>query len=288
MYSIKDLQTFIQAANSHSFVQAAAHLGLTPSAVGKIIQKIEQTHTVRLFTRNTRHISLTEEGEVLYQHAQRILSEYQAIDTIFTNMQEHYSGRLKISIPNIEELFSPLLAGFMRAYPDIQLEVCLNDDFVDIFKDGYDAVIRFGPLSDSRLFARKIGSMNMRIYHSPSYSPNQKLSQNTFLFYQFPASGKLESWETSIGISPDEVSHFKTFNSISMIKQLCLSGSGLAYLPEPLCQGAITDGKLQLFTPARAVQREITLIWPNRKQSNNKLRVFIDYVMKHWDIHSNS
>ena len=223
MYSIKDLSVFACTAQSESFVDAAASLGITPSAVGKIIQKIEDRHKIKLFIRNTRHINLTDEGRVLLRHAAKILGEYDEAVTSFNDLKNGYHGKLKISIPNIDILFSELLADFISQYPQIELEVHLDDGHCDIIKDRYDAVIRFGEVEDSRLFSKKIGSLSMGVFHSATYIPTEIVAENNFLFYRYPSTGKTELWNSAIQFDIKKVKQQKNvqfnFNDLSIMRR---------------------------------------------------------------------
>lgn len=285
MYSIKDLSVFARTAQSESFADAASSLGMTPSAVGKIILKIEERHNIRLFTRSTRNISLTDEGRVLLHHAARILGEFEEAVTSFSDLKNGYQGKLKISIPNIDSLFSSLLAEFIELHPQVELEVHLDDDHCDIIKDGFDAVIRFGDITDSRLFSKRIGNLSMGVFHSVNYTPTETLSDNRFLFYRYPSTGKIESWNNALQFDIKKISQHKTFNSISMICQLCQAGSGIAYLPEIVCQRFLSEGSMIRMHNSLSTSRSINIVWPNNRHVGIKLRAFIDYFAQALPLH---
>jgi DNA-binding transcriptional LysR family regulator len=280
VYSFKDLSVFLRAAQSQSFVEAANALGMTPSAVGKIIQKIEDRHNIRLFKRSTRNIFLTDEGEILLHHAAKILGEFEEITTSFNEIKSGYVGKLKVSIPNIENIFSEMLSEFINMHPQINLEVHLNDDYSDIIKDGYDAVIRFGEISDSRLFTKRIGTLSMGVFHSSDYIPASDITENFFLFYRYPYSGKIEHWGEALQYDINKVRYQKTFNSISMIKQLCKAGAGMAYLPETICRQELMEGSMVRFSDSQVTSRNVNIVWPNNRNSGIKLRAFIDFFIK--------
>lgn len=280
MYSVKDLSVFIQAANSQSFAKSASALGMTPSAVGKVIQKIEHRHNILLFRRSTRHISLTEEGELLLHYATTIVSEFDNAISAFSDLKQNYRGKLKISVPNIDGLFSRLLAKFMQAWPQTELDVDVSDDHSDIIKDGFDAVIRFGESHDSRLYARSIGTLSMAVFHSPAYAPAEKLNANRFLFYRYPSTGRIERWDGAIPFDPREVRQASAFNSVPLIHQLCLAGAGLAYLPEYICREAVAEGKLIRLAGSETSTRTVNIVWPDNRHTGPKLRAFIDFFAR--------
>ncbi len=285
MYSVKDLSVFICAAQSTSFAEAASKLGLTPSAVGKVIQKIEHRHNIRLFTRNTRHIFLTEEGEILLHHALTIVGEFDNVVSAFNELKTSEQGKLKISIPNIDSLFGELLAEFMRCHPHTELEVDVNDEHSDIIKDGFDAVIRFGESTDSRLFARTIGTLGMSVYHAPHYQPTELLTGNRFLLYRYPSTGKTEHWDGALPFDPRAVKHASVFNTIPLIHRLCLAGAGLAWLPEAVCRDDILTGRLIRMTGSETTQRTVNIVWPNKHNAGLRLRAFIQFFAREFMRH---
>lgn len=194
MYSIKDLSVFLCVSQSKNFTEAAIILGMTSSAVGKVITKIEHEYRTILFQRNTRNISLTEDGETLLRHTLNIMSEIDMAKINLTQKKTSYKGKIKIGMPNIDELFEKLLISFFNKYPDIEVDVHFDDDKVNIIKEGFDAVIRFGQISDSRLFSKKIGELKMGIFHSSKYNIAKIDDENMFLLYKYPSSGKIEYW----------------------------------------------------------------------------------------------
>ncbi len=278
MYSVKDLSVFIRAAQSHCFAEAASSLGLTASAVGKVIQKIEDRHNIRLFKRNTRHIFLTEEGEILLHHAMTIVGEFDNAVNAFAELKNSEQGKLKISIPNIDSLFGELLAEFMRTHPQTELEVNVNDEHSDIIKDGFDAVIRFGESADSRLYARTIGTLRMGVFHAPHYQPTSTLTANRFLLYRFPSTGKTEHWDGALPFDPRAVKHASVVNSIPLIHRLCRAGEGLAWLPEAVCREDLLAGRLQRMTGSQTTQRTVNIVWPDNRHTGIRLRAFIQFL----------
>ena len=285
MYSVKDLSVFIRAAHSRSFAEAASSLGLTASAVGKVIQKIEDRHTIRLFKRNTRNIFLTEEGEILLHHAMTIVGEFDNAVNAFSELKKSEQGKLKISIPNIDSLFGELLAEFMRTHPHTELEVDVNDEHSDIIKDGFDAVIRFGESADSRLYARTIGTLTMGVFHAPHYSPAETLTANRFLLYRFPSTGKTEHWDGALPFDPRAVRHASVVNSIPLIRRLCLAGGGLAWLPEAVCREDLLAGRLLRMAGSETTQRTVNIVWPDKRNTGLRLRAFIQFFAREFMNH---
>src|ERR1700681_4031114 len=148
------LGVFVRAAETRSFTDAGRRLSVSSSAVGKTIARLEDRLGVRLLHRNTRSITLTPEGEVFLESCRRIFSEINKIELELSQSKATPKGRLKVSLPDVGTLMMPTLHGFMREYPEIQIDAEFTDNLVDVIDGGYDAVIRSGEQTDSRLMSR--------------------------------------------------------------------------------------------------------------------------------------
>ena len=144
MDSLSALGVFVRAAEARSFTDAGRRLSVSSSAVGKTISRLEDRLGVRLFHRNTRAITLTPEGELFLESCRRIFSEINKIELEFSQSKSTPKGRLKVSLPDVGMLMMPTLHGFMREYPEIQVDAEFTDNVVDVIDGGYDAVIRSG------------------------------------------------------------------------------------------------------------------------------------------------
>src|SRR6266446_1695730 len=170
MDSLSALSVFMRAAESRSFTGAGRKLSISSSAVGKAISRLEDRLGVRLFHRNTRAITLTPEGELFLESCRRIFAELNKIELELSQSKAKPKGRFKVSLPDIGTLMMPTLHGFMREYPEVQLDLEFTDNLVDVIDGGYNAVIRSGEeQTDSRLISRRVGSYRLEIVGSPSY-----------------------------------------------------------------------------------------------------------------------
>ena len=164
MDSLGALGVFVRAAEARSFTEAGRRLSVSSSAVGKTISRLEDRLGVRLFHRNTRAITLTPEGELFLESCRRIFSELNRIELQLSLSKTKPEGRFKVSVPAIGTLMVPALHGFMREYPEIQLDVEFTDNLVEVIDGGYDAVIRSEEeQTDSRLISRRVGSYRLEI-----------------------------------------------------------------------------------------------------------------------------
>lgn len=169
MDSLGSLQTFVRVADARSFVDAGRSLGVTAAAVGKAIARLEQDMGVRLFHRSTRSVALTAEGQLFLVRCRRILTEAEAAKAELSERLGTAQGRLRISLPTVNDLTLPLLAEFAKRYPDVVLDLDFTDRVVDVIDEGFDAVIRVGKPTDSRLAGRYLGSFNRHLIASPAY-----------------------------------------------------------------------------------------------------------------------
>jgi len=152
------LNAFVHAAESRSFTATGRELGISASAVGKAVARLEERLGVRLFHRSTRSIALTPEGEMFLRRCQTIFEEIEAAELELAQSTAAPRGKLRISLPLISMLLMPSIAGFVAAYPEIDLDLDFSDRLVDVIEEGFDAVIRTGKLSDSLLKVRTLGT----------------------------------------------------------------------------------------------------------------------------------
>ena len=156
------LGIFVQAADARSFTVAGNQLGISSSAVGKAITRLEERLGTRLFHRSTRAITLTAEGSLFLERCRRILGEIEAAEVELAQSSGAPRGNLRVSLPIVNALMMPAINAFMRAYPDVQLDLEFGDQLVDVIDGGFDAVIRAGEVADSRLMSRVLGEFHLK------------------------------------------------------------------------------------------------------------------------------
>ncbi len=150
MDSLTSLTSFVRTAETLSFVQAARLLGISASAVGKNVARLEHKLGVRLFNRSTRNVSLTAEGAAFLTRCQSILEQIQEAESELTSSLSQPTGKLRISLPVIGyRLLLPALTAFSRLYPQVELDLDLSDRLVNLIDEGVDVAIRSGELADS-------------------------------------------------------------------------------------------------------------------------------------------
>lgn len=288
MDSLSGIAFFVHAAERRSFSDAGRILGVSASAVGKSVSRLEERLGVRLFHRSTRSITLTAEGALFLERCRRILSEVEAAESELSETRRAPSGRLRISLPLVEMLVMPALTAFMQRYPAIALDVDFSDRMVDVIEDGFDVVMRSGEPTDSRLMSRPLGSFRLQLVASPSYlaargTPGapEDLAHHACLLHKFPSTGKFEPWplKRTEGSREWVLPASMVCNTSTNLKEVAAAGLGIACLPDFMVRRAIEDGTLvQVLAEHVTHEGRFQLLWPSSKHLAPKLRVFIDFM----------
>ncbi|WP_448682647.1 LysR family transcriptional regulator [Pseudomonas nicosulfuronedens] len=288
MDSLNGLRVFLQVADTLSFAQAARLLGLSASAVGKSIARLEERLGVRLFHRSTRSLSLSNEGQLFLDRCRRILDELEAAEQELALSTQQARGRLKISMPLVAGLLPQVLPEFLRCYPRIQLDIDFTDRLVDVIEEGFDLVVRGGELRDSRLKARKLGDFGLLLVASPDYlrqygTPRRPadLNQHLCLHYRYPSSGLVQRWPLQLapGEAEPRLDGGLICNTADMLISVASQGMGIACLPDFAVRSALNDGRLvQVLSENTTHLRSFHALWPAGRRMSLKLRVFLDFL----------
>ncbi|WP_213879411.1 LysR family transcriptional regulator [Pseudomonas sp. dw_358] len=291
MDSLSGITAFVHVAETRSFTEAGRLLEISSSAVGKSVARMEERLGVRLFHRSTRSVTLTTEGELFLQRCKRILGEVKAAQTELLELSGTPRGKVRISVPIQNVMIMPVLAGFMRAYPDIELEVDMSDRMVDVIEEGFDAVIRTGAPQDSRLMARQLGGYRLQVVAAPAYLQRcgvplhpDDLSRHVCLLHKFPATGMIERWPLRVGdthIEP-QLARALTCTTMDPLTYLAIDGMGIACLPDFSIRQPLADGRLEvLLADYTDHEGSLWMLWPASKQTAPRLRVLIDFFKDH-------
>ena len=291
MDSLGALKVFARAAETRSFTDAGQQLGLSPSAVGKAVGRLEERLGVRLFHRSTRSITLTQEGQQFLESCRRIFSEIDAIETGFAQAKGAPQGKLRVSLPLIGMLMMPTLSQFMRAYPKIELDLDFTDHLVDVITDGFDVAVRTGEASDSRLITRTLGTYRLQLVGAPAYFARagrpqgpEDLLDHACMHHRYPTTGKLQRWPLVRPASGNDLMLPMTASSstIEPLIALAESGLGIACVPNFAIRRQIADGSLIVVLDDH-VEHSGTLraVWPSSPYAAPKLRAFVDFMAAH-------
>lgn len=288
MDSLGAFNVFVQVTETRSFAGAAARLGISPSAVGKAVARLEARLGVRLFQRSTRSIALTAEGGLLLDRCRRIFAEVEALAGELSASQAAPRGKLRVSFPLVGMLLMPTLSNFMRAYPDIELDLDFTDRIVDVIEEGFDAVVRTGEISDSRLMTRSLGVFEHRVAGSPDYfarhaapqSP-EDLHGHACLHHRYPSTGKLERWPLyRDGVfAGHDLPVAVTASTLEPLIYLAEQGQGLTCVPLFAIRQQLRAGTLvSVLDPFLQSAGVMRVVWPSNRQLTPKVRAFVDFL----------
>ncbi|WP_437812886.1 LysR family transcriptional regulator [Sorangium sp. So ce1078] len=288
MDSLGPLNAFVQAAQTRSFTVAGRQLGVSSSAIGKAVARLEERLCVRLFHRSTRTITLTPEGALFLERCRRIFSEVEAAELELAQTRGAPRGKLRVSMPLAGMLMMPALSAFMRAYPEIELDLDFSDRLVDVIEEGFDAVVRAGEIRDSRLMARALGTFRLRLVGAPDYLTRrgiprkpEDLRSHACLHHRYATSGKLEPWPLRRGRKHIEIGLPTTavVNTIEPLIHMAEQGLGIACLPDFAIRRQLDDGALVTVLDSHTHHAGLfRLLWPSSRYVSPKLRVFADFM----------
>lgn len=283
---------FVTAVEQGSFTGAAEILGITGSAVGKSINKLEKRLGVQLLHRTTRRIFLTPEGEAWLVSCRRILEELDQIETLLSTENSYPIGRIRVDLPTTfgRRYIFPILLDLAQQYPQLDLSVTFQDRAVDMISEGVDLVVRIGDLEDSTdLIAKSLGYQTLLICASPTYlekngypSNKEDLKHHNCLigwrrnykgqWFLKNALGEMEEFE---------INYRHEIPDGDALLSACISGLGIAQLPSWLAFDALRAGKLISILPeVSGVEIPIHVLWQKRWHLQPKIRVVVDEITK--------
>lgn len=290
MEKFKAIATFLRVVEAKSFARAANLLELTPSAVSKSISALEAELGVQLLKRSTRTLSLTQDGAIFYERCQKLCHEYDEIEATLRGSYQSPQGRLRVDMPVVVARFIvlPALSQFLRRYPQVRLELGVNDRPIDLIQEGYDAVVRIGRLSDSSLLMQPLSNIRLFTYASLDYlarygepeTPEALLKHNC-LAYIYTPSGQLADW-----LFEREGERF----SLSVTGNLCsndpetlinatVDGIGIHQTASFAVAKYLKAGTLKpILTRYNTIGLPVSLLYPQTQHLSEKVRVFADFL----------
>lgn len=287
------LAAFAKVAELRGFAPAARKLGLSPSAVTRLVAALEDHLGVRLLQRTTRLVTPTDEGERYLLQARRILSELEEADASLQATKADPSGRLTVSAPLVFGRLhvSPLFSAYLSLYPAVHGELLLTDRMINLIDEGVDAAVRIGHLADSSLRSRRVGETRCVVVASSSYlarmgAPADPADIRTHRCIHFSGFGTGSEWEferdgkkVRITIDPSFVT-----NSADSAIQHALSGGGLTMVLAYQAADAIRSGALGIvLADYERPPLPIQIIYPTSRLLSAKVRAFIDMAVEDTD-----
>ncbi|EHD20208.1 MULTISPECIES: LysR substrate-binding domain-containing protein [Brenneria] len=286
MDSLNGLVAFVRAAQSQSFVAAAERIGISASAVGKSVARLEEKLNVRLFNRSTRRISLTDEGQLFFERCQHIVAQLEEAEQELVRISAAPRGKLRITAPAIGyRMLLPHLPEFRQRYPEVELDLDFSDRMVDMINEGFDIAIRSGELLSSQMMSRRLGPFRFVIVGSPAYFADrpppqtpQALQHHACLRYRFPNNGQWQEWDID-DASPVALPLALSSNNLESLLQAALQGLGIAYVPEFIVRDYLASGELiSVLAPYLKEAGKFSVVWPSSRHMLPKVRVFIDFL----------
>jgi DNA-binding transcriptional LysR family regulator len=285
------LRAFVAVAEALNFSRAAEKLGVSSSALSQLVRGLEERVGVRLLHRNTRRVSLTEAGDQLFQRVRPAVQELAAAIGQTSELRARPAGTVRIHcFRAAADLFlRPLLRPFHDAYPDVVLDITLDDEVVDIVAGGYDAAIRIGEVIDQDMVAIKLGpDLRQIVVASPDYLARRgtpqhprDLASHWCIGWRWPGHEAPHKWEFledgkwfDVAVEGPVITNLKDFGL-----QAAIDGLGIAFATQQMIAPHIAAGRLvMLLEPWSGVFPGYCLCYPAQRQMAPPLRAFIDSV----------
>lgn len=299
------MRTFVRVVEAGSFSAVAREAKATQSAVSKQVAALERALGVRLLSRTTRSLAVTEAGERYFEQVRRLLSELEESESTLRQGENQLSGWLRVaaSVAFGRLKLLPLVQSFLSAHPAVKVDLKLNDNFVDLVEQGIDVAVRIGELADSSLVARRVGTTQRELVASRGYL--RSLSRRGLTVPREPADLKRHNcilytelstrnvWIFAAGPgAPMPVGSTQTVrvagnlqtNNSEVVRAAILSGMGIGYAPTWLFDVEMASGELQRLLPDwSAPPLPIHLVSPRERRHSTKVRAFGDHVAAHFE-----
>jgi DNA-binding transcriptional LysR family regulator len=284
------LRIFARVAELGSFTQAADQLGLAKARVSTAVQRLEASVGARLLQRTTRRVRLTPDGEQFLERCQELLADAEQLQAMFQPAASGLRGRLRIDLPNAlaRDLLIPRLPEFLAAHPLIEVGISTTDRHVDVVREGFDCVLRVGPLADTELVARPLGIMTMCNVASPAYlhahgTPRSlaDLAQHRIVHYAAKLGTQGAGWEYQDGgtVRVHPMRSALAVNGTDAYQAACLAGLGLIQAPARGLQRLIAAGLLVDVMPGFvAAPMPVSLLYPHRRQIAPRVQAALNWI----------
>lgn len=283
------LQAFVQVARSGNFTSAAEALGISVSAVSKSVIRLEKELGLKLLHRTTRTLSLTGDGERLYERGLSILEQLRELEEEMSQGQSQLRGVLRLNFPATlgRNVMIEPVTKFVSQHPHLRAEVRFDDRLIDLAQEGVDVVARTGRLSDSTsLIVTRFFSYQSVLCASPNFLAEnvcpkeaQDLEQTSCIHFQVRSSGKVRPWHLRTG--PCRPSARFVFEDLTAICKAAVAGAGVALLPTWSCLEELRSGALVEILPE--LWPEPTPVWlayHDRRHIAPKIRIFVEEMKR--------
>ena len=295
------IEAFVKVSETKSFTEAAARLGQSKSAISRHISALETELGARLFHRSTRTLALTEAGQSYYERMARILSDVEEANRAVTQLQAAPRGRLRVNAPMSFGFLhlAGVLPEFMERYPEVSIDLVMNDRFVDLVDEGFDVAVRIGGMADSSLIAKKLGPIRRVICASPAYLQKRGIPQtpDDLRGHDCLCNTNVQSpheWSFTRpegGVWAVDVRGTVTANNGDALRVAALKGLGLTLLPTFIVGADLQAGNLVTVLDQYMVQKlAMHAVYPTSRHLSPKVRAFVDFLFErfgarqYWDL----
>lgn len=289
MDKLDAMSAFTKVVALSSYAEAGRALGVTRSAVSKAVMELERTLGARLLDRSTRRVAATEAGRAYYERCIDILAAVEETELQVSRLHDEPKGVLKINAPmSFGALYlGAAVAAFMGDYPDVKIELVLNDRFIDPIEEGVDVTIRIAELEDSSLIARKLAPARRVLVASPDYlrrlgtpAAPADLANHSCLNYGHTTA--MQRWQLTDGAEKISVAINATLcsNNGDVLREAALAGRGIAQLPTFIVGADIAEGRLRrVLERSPPTQLAIYALYAPNRYLAAKTRVLIDFLV---------
>lgn len=291
--NLNDILVFMAVVDAGSFIAGGQAMGLSRSAAGKAVIRLEDRLGARLLNRTTRTLSLTDEGRMFYERGLQILASVDEAEASVAGQNSTPRGVLRLTVPDAfgRLVVLPLLEKYLRAWADIQVEVNFTDRLADIIEEGFDLAIRISATTtlDTRLVSRVIASYKARLCASPSYLAERgepgdidDITAHDCLI--FASRNQRQGWrfrgEGGPWVKAQGRSRLR-LDSVQAIRDAALAGLGIALLPDFLVADDLVAGRLQQVLPSlETADAKIVALYPDKRLLEPRVRRFIDLMVE--------
>ncbi|WP_353613156.1 LysR substrate-binding domain-containing protein [Mangrovibacter phragmitis] len=287
------LIAFARAGSLGSYTAAARSLSISPSAVSKSVQRLEQLLGVTLFIRTTRSLVLTEEGREIHERALRLLRDADEIEQLAKRAHAEPAGILRIaaSLPVGIHLIAPVIPQFCAIYPKVKIDLRLSDHVISIVDENIDIAVRLGELADSNLLSRHLSPYHIGCYASPEYlarhpAPEHPydLNEHKTVNLRYQNTGQIFRWPFRVGEKEIEIvpSSSIIVDVSEAVVAAITAGAGIGMVASFIADSWVKDKKLVTLLAGYTVERHnISVLWHESRRSNPAVRVFLDHLFEH-------
>lgn len=287
------MRTYAAVVIAGSFTQAAERMGISRALTSKYVGQLEEHLGVRLLNRTTRKLNLTEVGQAYYHRCRQLIDDFDELEAAVRQQQESPQGELRITAPTTfgESYLTPLIAEYLKQQPGVSIELVLADRFVNIVDEGFDLAVRIGSLDDSSLIARRLAPMGVSVCASPLYlkAAGLPLHPRDLQQHNCVIDTNIKDPEQWVFMERERLyrirvkGHFRV-NSAQAVREMLLTGAGIALCPRYVIEEDLRAGRLALLLREyQATEYSLYAVYPHGRHLAAKVRTFVDFLVERMD-----